>query len=84
MFEDRRYPVAVSVGPNPTFGEHREKVECHIDGFSGDLYDKVLKVDLLSEIRPLQSFDSVEMLVTQIRQDVEMTRSLQPAKPSHG
>lgn len=84
VFEDRRYPVAVSVGPNPTFGEHREKVECHIDGFSGDLYDKVLKVDLLSEIRPLQSFDSVEMLVTQIRQDVEMTRSLQPAKPSHG
>lgn len=80
MLNGRRYPVAVSVGPNPTFGEHREKVECHIDGFSGDLYDKVLKVDLLSEIRPLQSFDSIEMLIKQIRQDVEMTRSLQPIR----
>ena len=65
------YPVAVSIGPNPTFGEHREKVECHIAGFSGDLYDRKLQVDLLSEIRPLQSFDSIERLVQQIREDVE-------------
>ena len=84
VLNGQRYPVAVSVGPNPTFGEHREKVECHIDGFGGDLYEKVLKVDLLSEIRPLQSFDSIEILVKQIRQDVDMTRSLQPAKLSHG
>lgn len=74
--DGKRYPVAVSIGPNPTFGEHREKVECHIDGFHGDLYDKVLKVDLLSEIRPLQSFDSIERLVQQIREDVETTRSM--------
>jgi riboflavin kinase / FMN adenylyltransferase len=83
MLDGGRYPVAVSVGPNPTFGEHREKVECHIDGFSGELYEQVLKVDLLSEIRPLQSFDSIEILVKQIHQDVEMTRSLQPTVPSH-
>ena len=76
----RRYPVAVSIGPNPTFGEHREKIECHIDGFSGDLYDKAMKVDLLSEIRPLQSFDSIEILVKQIRQDVEMARLCQNAQ----
>lgn len=74
--DGRCYPVAVSIGPNPTFGEHREKVECHIDGFTGDLYDKILKVDLLSEIRPLQSFDSIERLVQQIREDVETTRSM--------
>ncbi len=74
--DGRYYPVAVSIGPNPTFGEHREKVECHIDGFRGDLYDKKLQVDLLSEIRPLQSFDSIERLVQQIREDVETTRSM--------
>jgi riboflavin kinase/FMN adenylyltransferase len=75
--DQRRYPVAVSIGPNPTFGEQREKVECHIDGFSGDLYDRKLQVDLLSEIRPLQSFDSIETLVKQIGQDVEFTRTIQ-------
>lgn len=78
LIHERSYPVAVSIGPNPTFGEDREKVECHIDGFSGDLYDSILRIDLLSEIRPLQSFDSVEQLVQQILEDVESTRLKQP------
>ncbi len=82
--DGRDYPVAVSIGPNPTFGEHREKVECHIDGFCGDLYDRKLQVDLLSEIRPLQSFDSIERLVQQIREDVETTRLKQPPFVSGG
>ena len=68
-----RYPVAVSIGPNPTFGEHREKVECHIHNFTGDLYGQTLHVDLLSEVRPLESFNSVDELVRQIRSDVEAT-----------
>jgi riboflavin kinase/FMN adenylyltransferase len=70
-----RYPVAVSIGPNPTFGEHREKVECHIDGFSGNLYDQKLAIDLLKEVRALQSFSSVDELIFQIRSDVEVCRS---------
>jgi riboflavin kinase/FMN adenylyltransferase len=70
-----RYPVAVSVGPNPTFGEHREKIECHIDGFSGNLYDQKLAIDLLKEVRALQSFISVDVLIFQIRNDVEVCRS---------
>ncbi|MFN9720375.1 MAG: riboflavin biosynthesis protein RibF [Planctomycetota bacterium] len=72
--DDRSYPVAVSIGPNPTFGEHREKVECHVDGFSGDLYDRELQIDLLSELRPLQSFGSVNDLIQQIGSDVEGCR----------
>ena len=77
LLDGKSYPVAVSIGPNPTFGEHREKVECHIDGFTGDLYDRIFQVDLLPEIRPLQSFDSIDCLVQQIREDVETTRRLQ-------
>jgi riboflavin kinase/FMN adenylyltransferase len=69
-----RYPVAVSVGPNPTFGEHREKVECHIDGFTGDLYDQKLAIDLLREVRALQSFGSVNELISQIQNDIEVCR----------
>ena len=67
--------MAVSIGPNPTFGEHREKVECHIDGFSGNLYDQKLAIDLLKEVRALQSFRSVDELIFQIRSDVEICRS---------
>lgn len=71
--DDIRHPVAVSIGPNPTFGEHREKVECHIHDFNGDLYGQTLRVDLLSEVRALESFSSVDELVRQIQADVEAT-----------
>jgi len=64
------YVVAVSIGPNPTFDDNRLKVECYLDGFTGDLYGQRLDVDLLSEVRPLCSFDSVEALKTQIQTDV--------------
>ena len=72
--DGHRYPVAISVGPNPTFGEHREKVECHIDGFTGDLYDQKLAIDLLREVRALQSFGSVNELISQIQNDIEVCR----------
>lgn len=74
--EGRRYPAAISVGPNPTFGEHREKIECHIDGFAGDLYNQTLAIDLLAEIRPLQSFASVDQLIQQITADVASSRRI--------
>lgn len=74
------YPAAVSIGPNPTFGEHREKIECHLDGFHGDLYDTRLSVDLLAELRPLRSFASADALVTQIRADVDDCRRI--ARPA--
>ncbi len=72
----RRFPVAVSIGPNPTFGEHSTKVECHLVGFSGDLYSTQLVVDLLQEIRPLQNFASVDELVARIQVDVARTIQL--------
>jgi riboflavin kinase/FMN adenylyltransferase len=70
------FPAAVSVGPNPTFGEQREKIEVHLDGFSGDLYGTRLNVDLLAEIRPLQAFSSASELVARITADVAEVRKL--------
>jgi riboflavin kinase/FMN adenylyltransferase len=67
----RRVAVAVSIGPNPTFGEQQHKVECHLIDFSGDLYGRELAVDLVAEIRPLRSFGSVDDLRRQIAADVE-------------
>ncbi len=65
-----RYAVAVSIGPNPTFDDASRKVECHIVGFSGDLYDQQLQIDLRTEIRGLISFPNLDALKTQIQQDV--------------
>jgi riboflavin kinase/FMN adenylyltransferase len=76
QIDGKMYPVAASIGPNPTFGEHREKIECHIDGYAGDLYGQELNVDLLQELRPLQSFDSVDKLIQQIQSDVQTCRQI--------
>jgi len=70
----KNYVAAVSIGPNPTFDDNRLKVECYLDGFTGDLYETKLNIDLFSAIRPLCSFNSVEELIQQIRTDVEECR----------
>lgn len=68
--DTQAYPVALNIGPNPTFGEAAQKVECHVVGYSGDLYRKPLCVRLLAEVRPIRSFDSLDKLKAQIQIDV--------------
>ena len=70
------YPAAVNIGPNPTFGEAAKKVEVHLVGYTGDLYDQNLDVDFVSRIRDVQKFASVDELVSQLRRDVELVRTV--------
>ena len=74
--KNQRYPVAVSIGPNPTFQENCPKVECHIIDFSGDLYETTLTVDLISEIRDLKPFADADELVRQIAEDITVSRQM--------
>ena len=74
--EGQQYVTAVSIGPNPTFTDIANKVECHLDGYSGDLYGKEMSVDLLSEVRRLQKFSGADALLEQIARDVESCRRI--------
>ncbi len=74
--DGREYDCAVNVGQNPTFGEDRAKVEVHVIGWDSDLYGLQLAVNLLSEIRPVQQFESVEQLTAQIKRDIESAKHL--------
>ncbi|MBI3463104.1 MAG: bifunctional riboflavin kinase/FAD synthetase [Planctomycetes bacterium] len=67
------YPAAISIGPNPTFGEHRLKVEVHLIGFHGAFYGQPLEVDFLARLREIQTFAGVEQLKTQLARDVQET-----------
>lgn len=69
-------PVALHIGPNPTFGEDASKVEAHLLDYQGDLYGKQLELEILGSIRGVQKFQSKEELLEQLRQDVAMVRSL--------
>ncbi len=68
------WPAAISVGPNPTFGEGGLKVEAHLIGYDGDLYDRLLDVEFLSRLRAVQRFPSVDALLAQMDQDVARAR----------
>lgn len=64
-------PVAVHIGPNPTFGEDATKVEAHILSYTGDLYGALLEVEILSRIRTVKKFASKEELLQQIQSDLQ-------------
>jgi riboflavin kinase/FMN adenylyltransferase len=74
--QDKLYPAAVHVGPNPTFGEGTRKVEVHLLDHSSDLYGQSLKVDLVARIRGTQVFPSAEALKAQIETDLAEVRRL--------
>jgi riboflavin kinase/FMN adenylyltransferase len=67
---DAAFPAAANIGPNPTFGESASKVEVHLIGFSGDLYDQVIAVEFLDRLRDTRSFASKDALVRQLNDDV--------------
>jgi len=76
---DQSWPCALSIGTNPTFVEEGAQViEAHLLGFDGDLYGRRLRIEFVQRLRDEHRFDSVEALVTQIREDVARTRELVP------
>ncbi len=66
----RRWPAALNLGPNPTFGDLMTKVEVHLIGSDEVLYGQILEVDFLTRLRDTVSFPSVEELSAQLRRDV--------------
>ena len=74
--DGRNWPAAMSVGPNPTFGERELKVEVHLIGFSGTLYERGIEVDFLARLRDIERFDSVGQLVAEMDRDVEAARQI--------
>ncbi len=74
-FQDQVWPVAVNIGPNPTFGEQRQKVEVHLLDFDGDLYGQPLEVDFDWRVRDVVKFSGPEQLIQQLTNDVQAVRS---------
>lgn len=73
-----RYPVAISVGTNPTFdGERERRVEAYVlDRDDLDLYGHTVDVSFEHRIRGMRRFESVEELIAAMDDDVKQTREL--------
>lgn len=70
--DGRLWPGVTSVGVKPTVEEHAQpSAETYIPGFSGDLYGRTLRVDLLEFLRPELRFGGLEALKAQMGRDTE-------------
>ncbi|ADO44745.1 riboflavin biosynthesis protein RibF [Hydrogenobacter thermophilus TK-6] len=63
-------------GYRPTFGGRRKVLEVHILDFNENLRSKKIKVEFVKFLREEKKFNSLEELKKQIKQDIELTRSL--------
>jgi riboflavin kinase/FMN adenylyltransferase len=69
-----RLPAAVSIGTNPTFNGRERRVEAYVLDFSGDLYGERVSLDFAVQLREMRTYEAIEPLVAQIREDVAQTR----------
>ena len=75
--ETNRWPAAISIGTNPTFGGQTRTVEAYaLDRTDLDLYGLHAAIDFATRLRGTQRFDSVEALVEQMHRDVDQAREL--------
>lgn len=65
-----RFPGVVRVGVRPTPRSHREVVEVHLIGMTGDLVRTQLTVEFHDRIRDEERFDGVDEIVAQFERDV--------------
>lgn len=83
----QRWPVAVSVGSNPTFEGVSRVVEAHVidrprervEDF--DLYGQEVIVEFIARLRGMVAYEGVEKLVQQMSLDVEHTREILAEHP---
>jgi len=69
-------PAAISLGPNPTFGEGHLKVEVHLIDHEETLYGLPLEVEFLERLRGIEKFADQESLVKQLQLDIARAREI--------
>lgn len=73
QIDGKNYPSVSNIGIRPTVKEEKKQILCetHVIGQSFNLYDRAIKVSLLSMLRDEREFESFDELVCQVRNDVD-------------
>ena len=81
----RRYPAAIDVGTNPTFGTEPLHAEAFLLDYEGDdLRGEPLALEFWKRLRDEVRYETVDALVAAIADDVARTRLLFPAEEPGG
>ncbi|WP_304092332.1 bifunctional riboflavin kinase/FAD synthetase [Hydrogenobacter thermophilus] len=75
LVEEKLLGVA-NYGYRPTFDGRKKVLEVHILDFNENIRGKKVKVEFVKFLREEKKFNSLEELKKQIKQDIELTRSL--------
>jgi riboflavin kinase/FMN adenylyltransferase len=77
VVDGARRAAATSLGTNPTFVTGgAATLEAHVLDWTGDLYDRRVRVELIRRLRGEDTFASVDALVAQIRRDIDAARAV--------
>lgn len=68
------YKGITNYGARPTFDDETVWTESYLDGFSGDLYGKELKVEFVRYLRDIKKFESADALINQLQEDIRRVR----------
>lgn len=75
--DDKQYIGITNVGTRPTVDDAAKiTIETHVLDYNGDLYGKVIEVDLVYRIRDIKKFANTQQLLKQINDDKETAREL--------
>jgi riboflavin kinase/FMN adenylyltransferase len=66
----------MNIGNRPTINGIDTRVEVHLFNWSGDLYGKILEIQLVKFLRPEQKFPSLEALKNQIQLDCTAAQAI--------
>ncbi len=79
------FPAVANVGRRPTFRGAVVRLEVHLLDFSGELYEKRLRVDFVERLRGERTFEGAGALGAQIRRDIQAARRILAARaPASG
>jgi riboflavin kinase / FMN adenylyltransferase len=77
VVENEKYYGLLSLGSRPTFHDDGRIVpEFYIFDFDRDIYDEVMKVEMVEKIRDEEKFNSVDDLIAQMKNDEEVGRKI--------
>ena len=72
--DGKLYKGITNYGARPTFNNDTVVTETYLDGFSGSLYGRRLKVEFVRFLREVKRFDGVEELKAQLTKDIRQVR----------
>ena len=76
IVDNAKYFGIANMGIRPTVGGKRPVLETHIFDFEKDIYGSRITVQFIEKIREEVKFDSIDLLKSQIKKDIEEAKKI--------